>query len=85
MKNWKENGNHENLSQADEQGLLTYTLNQRQSVRIKKEQVIELLHRDMSTPITGQDYAYHFTQANRIPNHHAWGKYKKLMTESLVI
>lgn len=85
LKNWTHHGSYENLSQADEQGLLTYTLNQMPNMRIRNNQVIEVLHRDMNTPITGQHDAYHFTQANRIPNHYAWGKYKQMMNDSIMI
>lgn len=84
-KYWKQNGSYENLSQADEQGLLVYTLNQQPNIRVRKDQMIEVLHRDMKTKITGQHQAYHFTQANRIPNHHAWGKYKEIVRNSVVI
>ena len=75
--NWDRYGRYTGLSQADEQGLLTYTLSQTKNVRIGKEQVVEVLHRDFRTPITPSAEAYHFTQANRIPNHYAWGKYKQ--------
>ena len=85
LKMWQKTGSYENLSQADEQGLLTHTLNQKPSVRIKKDQVIELLHRDMTTVVTGDHCAYHFTQANRMPNHYAWGKYKEMTRNNIVI
>jgi len=77
---WVKNGRHMNLSQADEQGLLTYTLNQIPSIRIKKEQMVEVLHRDVQTQITGNEQGIHFTQSNKIPNHNSWGRYKELMT-----
>lgn len=80
FENWVSRGRYMNLSQADEQGLLTYTLNQIPSIRIEKEQMVEVLHRDMSTPITGNEEGIHFTQANRIPNHNPWSRYKDLMT-----
>lgn len=85
LKSWKDNGSIENISQADEQGLLVYTLNKRPSIRIKPDQMIEVLHRDMNTKITCQHHAYHFTQANRMPNHYAWGKYKEITRNSMVI
>lgn len=85
FKTWQENGSYTNLSQADEQGLLTYTLNQIPSIRIKPNQMIEVLHRDMKTEITGREEGIHFTQANRINNHYAWGKYKEIMTKNIVI
>lgn len=77
---WQENGSHMNLTQADEQGLLTYALSQIPNVRIKKEQMVEVLHRDIQTQITGNEQGIHFTQANRIPKHNPWGRYKELMT-----
>lgn len=83
--NWEQHGSFSNISQADEQGLLTYSLNQVPSIRIKPDQMVEVLHRDMNTPITADREAYHFTQANRIPNHHAWGKYKEIMKNSVLI
>jgi len=85
VKIWKQYGSYENLSQADEQGLLVHTLNQRPSIRIRPDQMVEVLHRDMKTVITGQHQAYHFTQSNRIPNHYAWGKYKEIMRNNVMI
>lgn len=75
---WEENGSYKNLSQADEQGLLTYTLNLLPNIRIKKEQVKEVLARDLNVNITGDEISLHFTQANRIPKHIAWNQYKKI-------
>lgn len=76
---WKKHGGYENLSQADEQGLLTYTLSRYPNVRVSPLQMVEVLHRDYQTKITGKEQAIHFTQANRIDNHHTWREYKKLM------
>lgn len=84
LKIWQQNGSYENLTQADEQALLTHTLNQRPSMRIKQDQMIELLHREMNVPVTGKHHAYHFTQSNRIPNHYSWGKYKQLMASTVI-
>lgn len=81
---WSQHGRLTNLSQADEQGLLTYALNQIPSMRIKPEQMIEVLHRDMRTTLTGKECGIHFTQANRIPNHHQWGKYKQMMNNAVI-
>jgi hypothetical protein len=78
FKVWEKHGRYMNLTQADEQGLLTYSLNQIPSVRVKKEQMVEVLHRDFKTTITGREDGIHFTQANRIPNHHSWQKYKEI-------
>lgn len=80
FEEWVRHDRLMNLSQADEQGLLTYTLAKLPSVRIKKEQMVEVLHRDISTQITGNEEGIHFTQANRIPGHNPWGRYKDLMT-----
>jgi hypothetical protein len=85
VNSWEQNGSLTNLSQADEQGLLTYTLNQRPSLRIKPDQMIEVLHRDFKTVVTGNEFAIHFTQANRIPNHHCWSKYKELMAQATLM
>lgn len=74
---WEENGSMEKLSQADEQGLLMYTLNQVPNIRISKEQVKEILARDFNATLEETFCAYHFTQSNRIPKHHAWKKYKE--------
>lgn len=79
LKHWEKHGRYTNISQADEQGLLTYVLNQQPNIRIKKEQMIEVLHRDYKTEITGKEEGIHFTQSNRCPNHPHWNKYKELM------
>ncbi len=83
FKYWEKHGSYNNLSQADEQGLLTYALNQKENIRIKKEDLIIILHRDYSTKVTGKDYAYHFTQANRMPNHPHWLKYQEIMRNQI--
>jgi hypothetical protein len=83
--NWEKYGKYMNLTQADEQGILTYTLNQLPSVRIKKEQMIEVLHRDFKTKLTGHEQGIHFTQANRIPNHHQWQKYQELVSRNSIM
>ena len=82
---WMQYGKYMNISQADEQGLLMYTLNKLPNIRIKKEQMIEVLHREFKTQITPHAEAYHFTQANRMPNHHAWGKYKEIIGKQAII
>ena len=84
-KNWVKYGSYENLSQADEQGLLTYSLNQIPSVRVKKEQMIEVLNRDFKTKLTGREEGIHFTQANRIPSHHQWQKYQEIISNAATI
>ena len=78
LQNWIKHGKYMNLSQADEQGLLVYTLSQQPSIRVHNDQMIEVLHRDAHTKITGQEQGLHFTQSNRIPNHGPWKKYKGL-------
>lgn len=78
FQNWTKHGRYMNISQADEQGLLVYTLSQQPSIRIHSDQMVEVLHRDAHTKITGNEYGLHFTQANRIPNHGPWRKYKEL-------
>jgi hypothetical protein len=83
-KNWKKYGSYRQLTQADEQGLLTYTLNQQSSVKISKEQMLELLHRDFGAALTGREEGIHFTQSNRIPNHHAWKKYQEILSRSTI-
>lgn len=83
-KVWQSHGGYQNITQADEQGLLTYTLNQLPSVRIRADQMIEVLHRDMKTKITGHEYGIHFTQANRIPNHYSWAEYRNIMTNTVM-
>lgn len=84
-KNWLRYGAYNNLSQADEQGLLTYSLNQIPSIRVKKEQMIEVLNRDFKTKLTGHEEGVHFTQSNRIPNHFQWQKYKDLVESNSMI
>lgn len=83
-KNWEQYGSYLNLSQADEQGLLTYTLSRLPSLRIKQDQMVEVLHRDFKTKLTGREFGIHFTQSNRIPNHHSWNKYQEIMKQGIV-
>lgn len=78
FQNWSQQGRLMNLSQADEQGLLVYTLSQQPSIRIHLHQMVELLHSDRASKVDGKVEAYHFTQANRAPNHTPWKKYKEL-------
>lgn len=85
FKNWEKYGRYQNLTQADEQGLLTYTLNGIPSIRVKKEQMIEVLHRDFAAKLTGKEEGIHFTQANRIPNHHQWIKYQEVIGANAII
>lgn len=77
-KIWEEHGKLEYLSQADEQGLLTYCLSRQPNIRIHKEQLKEILARDFNFTIDGSEEGLHFTQANKIQNHKAWKKYKEL-------
>lgn len=81
---WEENGSLQNISQADEQGLLTYTLQRQPAVRIHANQVVEVLARDFSTKISGREDALHFTQSNRIGSHRGWVQYKKLIEQKLI-
>ena len=74
---WETHGKYTQLSQADEQGLLMYTLAQEPSIRIKPDQMIEILHRDFGKKITGEEEGLHFTQSNRANNHRAWIYYKE--------
>lgn len=85
MANWEKHGGYTNLTQADEQGLLTYTLNQIPSVRVKKEQMSEVLGRDYGAKITGREEGIHFTQANRMPNHYSWGKYQEVVGRNSIM
>ncbi len=85
FKTWDKYGRYENLSQADEQALLTYSLNQTPNLRIKPEQMVEVLHRNFQTKLTGKEEGIHFTQANRIPNHYQWRKFQDLMEQQSVI
>jgi len=77
---WVQYGKFANISQADEQGLLMYTLNKLPNIRIKKEQMIEVLNRDFNAIITGEEEGIHFTQANRMPNHYSWQKYQQVIS-----
>lgn len=74
-----------NLTQADEQGLLMFTLDQQPNIRIKKEQMVEVLNRDFKAIITGHEEGIHFTQANRIPNHFAWKMYQEVIGNHTII
>lgn len=84
-ENWVKHGKYSNLSQADEQGLLVYTLNQIPSVKIRKEQMVEVLHSDRKVKISGHEEGIHFTQSNRIPNHVSWRQYKDVIANKAII
>ena len=85
FETWVKHGRYMNLSQADEQGLLTYTLSQHPHIRIHTDQMKEVLHRDFRTEVTGREEGLHFTQSNRIPNHHAWKKYQEVIYQNSII
>lgn len=92
-KKWKEktkwcqeqnkNVPHYNLSQADEQGLLMLTLKDHPNIRVGVEYVHEILGKDYGKKITGSEYAIHFTQSNRMPNHHSWLQYKQIVRNAV--
>ena len=82
---WEENGVLTSLSQADEQGLLMYTLSRSQSIRIRANQMIELLHGDFNTVVRGNEEGLHFTQANRIPNHRPWSRYLEIVNTNYMM
>lgn len=84
-KTWVDNGSYTNISQADEQGLLVCTLSQLPNIRVRAEQMVEVLAQDFKTKITGTEEAIHFTQSNRIPSHKAWQQYKKLSAATSII
>lgn len=85
FESWVKHGRYMNLSQADEQGLLTYTLSQQPNIRVNASQMVEVLHRDFQTKLTGREEGIHFTQSNRIPNHHQWAKYREIIGNNTVI
>jgi hypothetical protein len=82
---WASNGHYTNLSQSDEQGLLTFALIQMPNIRIQPNQVIEILGRDYNARIHGSEEAIHFVQSNRMPNHRAWLQYRELMDNTAII
>jgi hypothetical protein len=84
-ENWNKYGKYSNITQADEQGLLVYTLSESPNIRISSKQMVEVLHRDYNTKLTGHEQGIHFTQANRIPNHHSWLKYKQIIGNNSII
>lgn len=83
-KNWSRHGRYMNLSQSDEQGLLTYTLMQRPNIRVQAEQMVEVLGRNFSATITGDEQGLHFTQANRMPQHISWKRYLELRRNEVI-
>ena len=85
FETWVKHGRYMNISQADEQGLLTYTLSQHSNIRVSADQMVEVLHRDFKTNLTGREEAIHFTQANRIPNHHQWAKYQEVVNVNSIM
>jgi len=76
-KAWTDRGSYTQLTQSDEQGLLTYTLSLLPSFRVKPTQMKEILHREFGNKVTGKEEGLHFTQANRGYNHRAWNYYKE--------
>jgi len=85
FETWIKHGRYMNLSQSDEQGLLTYTLSRQPNIRVNTSQMVEVLHRDFRTRLTGREQGIHFTQANRIPNHHPWQEYQKVGSNNSII
>ncbi len=83
-KNWEEYGRHTGLSQADEQGLLMYTLSLEKSHRIKPTQMKEVLARDFKARVDGTEEGIHFTQSNKILSHRAWRDYNRLKEEGKI-
>lgn len=84
-KNWIENGSYSNITQADEQGLLVYTLSREPNIRIRADQMTEILAHDFKAKVTGKEDGLHFTQSNRIPSHKAWQQYQKLKSSTALI
>ena len=75
-KTWKRLDAHEELTHADEQGLLMRTLLDIPTIKVAPNDIVEYLAADyQAKPFHG--YAYHFAQANRLTNHYWWNKYKK--------
>lgn len=75
LDNWKRHGSLKNLTQADEQGLLMYTLNRQPNYRITKYELREMLAKD-APEFTGEEYGLHFVQANRVNfGHRSWIHY----------
>lgn len=85
FETWVKHGRYMNLSQADEQGLLTYSLSQHPNIRVHADQMKEFLHRDFKTEITGREEGLHFTQSNRIPGHYTWKKYQELVKNATLM
>lgn len=83
-KVWEENGGYVKLSQADEQGLLMYTLSRQRSYRIKTSQMKEVLARDFRARLDGSEEGIHFTQSNKIMLHRAWRQYNVMKDEGLI-
>lgn len=81
-KAWAENGSHRQITQGDEQGLLMYVLQSHPNIRIPKSHIRELLAQDAPRPF-GDEFGYHFTQANRTYNHRSWIKYKQIFQDSI--
>ncbi len=81
-KSWEENSKHTRITQEDEQGLLTYTLQKQPNIRIPKEDVRELLADDSPRTITNEN-GIHFCQANRTDEHKTWQKYKEQIMNSI--
>lgn len=79
---WEECGRWRRHTQAEEQGLLMYTLKSHPNIRIKCDHVKEILAK---TPyqITGEECAIHFVQANRCANHQTWLRYREILHQSL--
>jgi hypothetical protein len=79
---WESNGRHRRITQEDEQGLLMAVIQSHPNIRIKKEEIRELLAGDPPR-IAGDEYGCHFVQGNRTSLHRSWIRYKQIFHETI--
>ena len=83
FKNWEKHGKFRYLTQADEQGLLMYTMFQRPNIRLTKYEIKELLAKQ-APEITGDESGLHFVQANRtVDGHRGWIRYQEMLINKI--
>lgn len=84
LANWERHGALTYLSQADEQGLLMYTITRGLNIRIYKHEIKELLAKANPEPWDRGANGFHFVQANRtVTGHRSWIDYQEKYKNSI--
>lgn len=90
-KIWAENGSHETILQADEQGLISAALKKINFIKIPKSEIILIrpkgevvdLAQHKKIDFFKKGKAYHFSGVNK-KNHNYWDKFKKEFNKKLM-